>query len=90
MVNFCTRKLNRLRMKVKILVNSSIRKVDGITFKVDFVVSLDRIGYSVQLEVNAKGSVKGQTLVCFWRKRKITTQHYRPQPRRVISHIFTS
>ncbi len=32
-VNFCTGKLNRLRMKVKILVNSSIRKVDSIAFK---------------------------------------------------------
>ncbi len=32
-VNFCTRKLNRLQMKVKILVNSSIRKVDSTAFK---------------------------------------------------------
>ncbi len=32
-VNLCTRKLNSLGMKVKILVNSSIRKVDSITLK---------------------------------------------------------
>ncbi len=33
MVTFYTGKLNRLRMKVQILVNSSIRKVDSIAFK---------------------------------------------------------
>ncbi len=32
-VNFSTTKLNRLTVKLKILVNSSIRKVDGIAFE---------------------------------------------------------
>ncbi len=32
-VNFCTRKLSGSRMKVEILVNSSIRKVESITSK---------------------------------------------------------
>ncbi len=33
MVNSCTRKLNKLRMTVMILVISSIRKVDSMAFK---------------------------------------------------------
>ncbi len=32
-VNFCTKKLNRLRMKVKILVNCSISKVESIAWE---------------------------------------------------------